>query len=85
MFDGAENGKTYGKGMNMVMQISRRFGRMTGVRTCSASADCVVRTVLFVPAPLNAAGKLFWADSITKGICGIYDFEREKRAAETPA
>ena len=25
----------------------------------------------------EAAGKLFWADSLTKGICGIYDFARE--------
>lgn len=25
----------------------------------------------------EAAGKLFWADSLTKGICGIYDFVRE--------
>lgn len=30
-------------------QISRRFDRATGVRTCSAVSDCIVRTVSFGP------------------------------------
>ena len=38
-----KNGKIYGKGMNAARQISRRFGRTTGARTRSASADCIVR------------------------------------------
>ena len=52
-FDGGGNGKIYGKGMNVVRQISWRFGWMTRARTHSAVSDCVGRTVLFVPDPLK--------------------------------
>ena len=47
------NGKAYGIEMSASRQISRRFGRPTGARTCSAASDCVVRTVLFGADPLK--------------------------------
>ena len=47
MVDGGGNGKIRGKGMNVVRQGLRQFGRATGVRTRSAASDCIVRTVSF--------------------------------------
>ena len=52
----AKNGKIYGKGMNVVRSISRRFGRTTGARTRSAASDCIVRTVSFGPGPRKPGG-----------------------------
>ena len=37
-------------------QRLRRMDRATGERTCSASPDCIVRTVSFGPDPLEAYG-----------------------------
>ena len=60
MVDGGGNGKIYGKGMNVVRQTLRRFGRVAGARTRSAASDCVVRTVLFVPDPLKVRPSESW-------------------------
>ena len=53
--------------MNAARQISRRFGRTTGARTCSASFDCIVRTVSFGADPLKTADKGFATDYGRKG------------------
>ena len=34
--------KLLGKGMNVARQISRRFVRTIGARTCSDSSDCII-------------------------------------------
>ena len=47
-FDGGENGKIYGKGMDMSRQISRRFDRSMGERMRSACS-------------IVSLGLLFWA------------------------
>ena len=66
---GGGNGKIYGKGMNAVRQISRRFGRTTGTRTRSA-ADCsITATLSVVPDPLETAFVFFWViQRISPGI-----------------
>ena len=43
----------YGKGMNAVRQISRRFGRAMGARTRAASSDCIAGAVSFGADPLK--------------------------------
>ena len=55
---GGENGKIYVKGMNMVRQISRRFGRTTEARTRSAADHSITATISVVPDPLGAQASL---------------------------
>ena len=45
----------HGKGMNVVRQILRRFGRMTGTRTCFTVDYFIAATLSIVPDPLKTA------------------------------